>query len=121
MSFRRNRATVIKCLVVLILLLVAIPFLLRSSLSSGDGEQKLNTIITGKSARVAAPAFDPQSGPVQLVDWHDRDAMEREKKRSGPGEGGSAYILTAEEEKLKSPLYQVNGFNALASDRIALD
>ena len=40
---------------------------------------------------------------------------------SGPGEQGSAVILSAEEEKMKSDLYKVNGFNAFASDKISLD
>lgn len=39
---------------------------------------------------------------------------------SGPGEQGSAYILTQDEEKQKDELYRVNGFNAFASDKISL-
>jgi len=39
----------------------------------------------------------------------------------GPGEQGSAVILSAEEEKQKDALYKVNGFNAFASDKISLD
>ena len=40
---------------------------------------------------------------------------------SGPGEQGSAVILSAEEEKKKDELYKVNGFNAFVSDKISLD
>lgn len=40
---------------------------------------------------------------------------------SGPGEQGQAYILSALEETQKDALYKVNGFNAFASDKIALD
>ena len=39
----------------------------------------------------------------------------------GPGEQGSAVILSAEEEKKKDDLYKVNGFNAYVSDKISLD
>jgi len=39
----------------------------------------------------------------------------------GPGEHGSAVILSAEDEKKKDELYKVNGFNAYASDKISLD
>ena len=39
----------------------------------------------------------------------------------GPGEQGSAVILSADEESKKDTLYKVNGFNALASDKISLD
>ena len=49
---------------------------------------------------------DSAEEPRRLIDWHDQDQIAREKDRKGPGEGGSAYILTAEEENLKSPLYQ---------------
>jgi len=38
----------------------------------------------------------------------------------GPGEQGSAVILSGEEEKQKNDLYKVNGFNAFASDKISL-
>ena len=40
---------------------------------------------------------------------------------TGPGEQGSAVILSAEEESKKNDLYKVNGFNAFASDKISLD
>lgn len=39
---------------------------------------------------------------------------------SGPGEQGQAYILGQDEEQKKGDLYKVNGFNALASDKISL-
>lgn len=39
----------------------------------------------------------------------------------GPGEQGSAVILSAEDERKKDDLYKVNGFNAFASDKISLD
>ena len=40
---------------------------------------------------------------------------------SGPGEQGTAYLMTADEEKAKQELYRSNGFNALASDKISLE
>ena len=40
---------------------------------------------------------------------------------TGPGEGGTAVILSADEEKEKGTLYKVNGFNAYASDKISLE
>ena len=145
MSVRRNKATAIKCLVVVLGLMVAIPLLLRLApahrndvLQGGVGGGAGGEAAAGEGGggkedpvRRAVPPQQQQPhqqqqqpadpGPVRLIDWHDRAAIGREKLRTGPGEGGSAYILSAEEEKLKSPLYQVNGFNALASDRISLD
>ena len=126
MSFRRNKATVIKCLVVAGFFLIAVPFLFRSSLSGrqGDRPHDADGLPPSQDTAAVQRRVAPDNGgpgPIQLIDWHDHDAIQREKARRGPGEGGSAYVLTAEEEKLKSPLYQVNGFNALASDRISLE
>ena len=40
---------------------------------------------------------------------------------AGPGEQGVPVSLSASEEDNKKSLFQVNGFNALASDKISLD
>lgn len=40
---------------------------------------------------------------------------------AGPGEQGQPLHLKPEDEHEKQELYKVNGFNALASDRIALN
>ena len=138
MSVRRNKATAIKCLVAILGLMVAIPLLLRLApafrndvlqggggegrgAAAGEGGGKEDMVRRGVPLQQQQQQQPADSGPVRLIDWHDRAAIDGEKLRTGPGEGGSAYILSAEEEKLKSPLYQVNGFNALASDRISLD
>lgn len=39
----------------------------------------------------------------------------------GTGEQGAAVTLTAGEEQEKDTLYRVNGFNALASDKMSLN
>lgn len=133
MSLRRNKSTVLKCLIIAIVVLVTVPLLLplfRPSPSPriNDKDVAADVEIDGNSGQVLKPpgqrprrGDDANDGPPRLIDWQDNDAISREKERKGPGEGGSAYSLSAEEEKLKSPLYQVNGFNALASDKIALD
>lgn len=43
--------------------------------------------------------------------------------RKGPGEQGSAVMLSSQEasSSLKSSLYSQNGFNALVSDKISLE
>ncbi|XP_067943825.1 putative polypeptide N-acetylgalactosaminyltransferase 10 [Watersipora subatra] len=56
-----------------------------------------------------------------LKDWHDWEAIAREEQRTGPGEQGAAVILTPEEEKEKDTLYRVNGFNALANEKMSLN
>ncbi|KAH9373803.1 hypothetical protein HPB48_007475 [Haemaphysalis longicornis] len=54
-------------------------------------------------------------------DWHDRALMSREAEAKGAGEQGAAFFLPAGLDKKKDELYKVNGFNALASDFIALN
>ena len=39
----------------------------------------------------------------------------------GPGEQGTAVVLSVDEEARKDELFQANGFNALVSDKISLD
>lgn len=40
---------------------------------------------------------------------------------AGPGEHGASVVIPPEEKDNKEALYRENGFNALASDKIALD
>ncbi|KAH6936565.1 hypothetical protein HPB50_019175 [Hyalomma asiaticum] len=54
-------------------------------------------------------------------DWHDLAMIKRDAEAKGPGEQGAAFFLPAGMEKKKDELYKVNGFNALASDFIALN
>ncbi|GAV06527.1 hypothetical protein RvY_16497-1 [Ramazzottius varieornatus] len=55
------------------------------------------------------------------IDWHDYRLIEAESKRTGPGEQGNSVILDAKESEGLGRLFSSNGFNALASDKIALD
>ena len=57
----------------------------------------------------------------RLKDWNNYDLIRAEKKQSGPGEQGQAYQLPMKFNKEKDSLYKVNGFNARASDDIALN
>lgn len=63
----------------------------------------------------------PHFEKEEKIDWHNYTAIALELQRTGPGEQGTAVILSAEEEHKKDELYKVNGFNAFASDKIALD
>lgn len=56
----------------------------------------------------------------EKYDWHNYKLIEEDLARKGPGEQGSAVILTPEEEKQKDVLYKTNGFNAFVSDKISL-
>ncbi|XP_014664811.1 PREDICTED: polypeptide N-acetylgalactosaminyltransferase-like 6 isoform X1 [Priapulus caudatus] len=64
-----------------------------------------------------------EDGKIEMkkIDWHDYYQIEQDRKRTGPGEHGTAVILSPAEEGMKQELYKVNGFNALVSDKISLN
>ncbi|XP_049792105.1 N-acetylgalactosaminyltransferase 6-like isoform X4 [Schistocerca nitens] len=61
------------------------------------------------------------AGASEKIDWHDYKQIERDDLRKGIGEHGKPANLNPEESALKESLYRENGFNALLSDKIALD
>ncbi len=81
-------------------------------------------------------------------DWHDWSAIQADKERTGPGEGGKAYKLTQDMEKkyyktrnalpdvyysctpiaipityrkLQKKMYNQNGFDAYVSELISVN
>ncbi|KAK0401542.1 hypothetical protein QR680_015844 [Steinernema hermaphroditum] len=56
-------------------------------------------------------------------DWHDYGEMEKDDKRTGPGEHGAPVAIPTDPDtkKLQNELYKVNGYDAFASDMIALN
>lgn len=64
--------------------------------------------------------IDPSK--LSKIDWHNKVLLKQEEGRKGPGEHGMAYRLPADhDQSKKDQLYRVNGFNALASDFIAMN
>lgn len=63
--------------------------------------------------------FKPKTNTKK--DWHNYAQIASDANRTGPGEQGQAVILSSDEEAKKGSLYKVNGFNAFASDKIALE
>ncbi|GIY38879.1 putative polypeptide N-acetylgalactosaminyltransferase 10 [Caerostris darwini] len=57
----------------------------------------------------------------EKIDWHNYTEIKIEQNRKGPGEQGTAFYLPPGTESRKEALYKVNGFNALASDYIAIN
>lgn len=55
------------------------------------------------------------------IDWHDYKYIDAEKKQVGIGEGGVPVKLPVEDEPEQTRLVKKIGFNALLSDRIALN
>lgn len=59
--------------------------------------------------------------PKGSKDWNNYALIAAEGSQTGPGEQGQAYILPPNLAAEKDQLYRVNGFNARASDDIALN
>lgn len=57
----------------------------------------------------------------EKVDWHNHNLIEKDSKRTGPGEQGVPAFLSSLESDSYEKLFRVNGFNAALSDKIALD
>ncbi|KAK7503791.1 hypothetical protein BaRGS_00004914 [Batillaria attramentaria] len=122
---RRNTVTLIKYLIAALVFLVVGPFLLRHLF--GGGRTSIESFVKAdrhsleeKDVKEVMDMRVDADDWTEKVDWHDYKVIEEEKLRQGPGEQGSAYILSPEEEKQKDALYKVNGFNAYASDKISL-
>ncbi|XP_076446665.1 putative polypeptide N-acetylgalactosaminyltransferase 10 [Babylonia areolata] len=122
---RRHTVRLLKYILAGSVLFILGPVILRHLLGSREAsvelfvdtkhfEQKL------ESEHVVKKREGTVDDSSDKVDWHDYKAIEQEKLRQGPGEQGQAYILSGDEERQKGQLYKVNGFNALASDKISL-
>lgn len=55
-------------------------------------------------------------------DWNDRQSIEKDRKRRGPGEQGAAVALTDPVDiKLNQKLYNATGFAVVISDKISVN
>lgn len=63
----------------------------------------------------------PEVESYELKDWHDYEFIAFERSRLGPGENGSAVILTDPKEiKLSDELREIEGLNVFVSDKISV-
>lgn len=63
----------------------------------------------------------PKNVNRKKIDWHDYKLIESDLERKGLGEQGKAEKLGAEFDVQQRELFNQNGFNALLSDKIALN
>lgn len=64
----------------------------------------------------------PEVENFELKDWHDYRFIEEEALRVGPGENGSAVLVTDPEEvKINDDLRKVEGLNVYVSDKISVN
>lgn len=84
-----------------------------------------------KALASAQKSFHPRQGAFFMgseknakqikIDWHDYKLIEAEKLRVGIGEHGVPAFLPQGLDNERKQLFDQNGFNALLSDRIALN
>lgn len=122
---RRNTVRLLKYVVAGVVIFILGPLLLKQIFSDSrmSVETFVNANIVPRDTNVEKNGVNiavNDDGSSEKIDWHNYKAIEEEKQRQGPGEQGQAYILSQEEERQKDDLYRVNGFNALASDKISL-
>lgn len=66
--------------------------------------------------------FYPEVRSYEMKDWHNYEFMDYEASRVGPGENGSAVIITDPEEmKINDELRQTEGLSVLVSDKISVN
>ena len=65
--------------------------------------------------------FSKDTNDITKIDWHDREFISKEQKRTGPGEQGKGVDLQSNEHSLSQSSYDGNGFSGFVSDKIALD
>ncbi|XP_013411643.1 putative polypeptide N-acetylgalactosaminyltransferase 10 [Lingula anatina] len=130
---RRNTKTLLKYVIVAGVCLAFGPLLLRTlfgdkpktealldrGLPLPPGDNRHEKFL--ERPKEEQPLDNEPVDPNAKIDWHNYKQIAEEKERKGPGEQGSAVILSPEEEQKKNDLYKVNGFNAYASDKISLD
>lgn len=115
---RRNARKILKYALVSSTLLFCAVILVRPLFIRSSNDANIRKRQTDGDVVKKAPRFVDLN---DKKDWHDYAAINKDVQRKGPGEQGAAFYLPPEEEKKKDKLYKVNGFNALASDFIALD
>lgn len=64
----------------------------------------------------------PEVRNYELKDWHDYKFMKEEARRQGPGENGTAVLLTSPEDlKINDELRKIEGLNVYVSDQISVN
>ncbi|KAK7084062.1 N-acetylgalactosaminyltransferase [Halocaridina rubra] len=130
MKLRRNARWWIKVSVAVTLFLGGTYLTVRQAQKDAISEEVQVVIREGEQQREEIPEKKLQHEPVTheklLVpagykDWNDYPRIEAENLQKGPGEQGQAYELPAKLNHERDQLYKVNGFNARASDDIALN
>ncbi|KAG1687667.1 putative polypeptide N-acetylgalactosaminyltransferase 10 [Nymphon striatum] len=116
---KRNTRKILKYSIILLITLYGGIMLFRLGQKGESWSQK--DVVDLQNPKVQDKNKIDVSNENEMVDWHNYEFIEAEKKRTGPAEQGVAYEPTDLDKKEKDRLYSVNGFNAASSRRIAVD
>lgn len=124
---RRNLTSLFKFTLLCIFMVVLTVFLYKTFFSSNH---RYNDGPVASAQRASEP-FHPRQGAFFMgtdknakhikIDWHNYKFIEAEHKRNGMGEHGAPAFLSNDMEDERKRLFDQNGFNALLSDKIALN
>lgn len=117
---RRNVKSVLKLAALFIITVLLTIFLYKSmhmihNLEEPEHE-KLESVQNG-----AFFMNDNNIKAKKKIDWHDYVKIEEDKNRVGVGEQGTQGKIDESEHGKQDKLFKQNGFNAVLSDKIALN
>lgn len=127
---RRNLTSLFKFILLCALMVVLTVLLYKTFISPHhryNGEDRGGPVASAHRAMPQHPrqgAFfaGTDKNPKHIkIDWHDHKYIEAEKTRTGIGEHGAPAFLPSNMEVERKRLFDQNGFNALLSDKIALN
>ncbi|KAK8382720.1 hypothetical protein O3P69_015503 [Scylla paramamosain] len=94
---------------------------LQEHIPAAHLDDNKNSILEKQIADISLKTNVPMHDQEGSKDWNDYALIAAEARQTGPGEQGQAYILPSNLAAERDQLYRVNGFNARASDDIALN
>lgn len=121
---KRNFLTLIKLLFVSFIAITLLVLFIKS-FNKNTSEDKINLqALQQKFQHPKHGSFfggQPKNQERKRIDWHDYELIKADESRKGIGEGGKAENLDPSEKREQEKLFHQNGFNALLSDKIALN
>lgn len=119
LTMRRNTITIIKITFLIAALVSTYILFIKNSSNYSFLNQPEKLIQHPKHGAFFGGSLKNAKG--KKIDWHDYKFMELELERKGIGEQGKSEKLSPEFDKEHKELFNQNGFNALLSDKIALN
>lgn len=121
---RRNLMSLLKFTLLCVFMVILTIFLYKTFFSTHQRHVDNRIPVAAQLAHPRQGAFfmgGQRNAKFIKIDWHDYKFIDGEKQRHGIGEHGVPASLPADLEDERKRLFDQNGFNALLSDKIALN